>query len=648
MPERPPSEGPNELAPTGEHEAGTLGRYRILNELGRGGCGIVYRAMDPSIGRVVAIKTILAKTESPAGQELRERFRREARSAGGLSHPNIVTVHDFSDSGDPMFIAMELVEGRTLAEFMSDGPLTTDFVLGVLRSAADALDYAHTRRIVHRDVKPANFLIDKSGRLKITDFGIAKMLDSEEGLTSAGMVVGTAQYMSPEQISETPLTGRSDQFSLAVIAYEMLTGTKPFQGNSWASVIHAIIMAEPPPVSQYRDTLSEIVNTVLHKALSKAPESRYATCSEFCDALERGMHGVDIERTEIFVKPQNVLPLTPPVAHAKAEVLTAQPAGDGSNTLREVPPTVSKTPALKPLLIGAVGTAVIGAGLWLGSRPRNAPATPPVVVQQPSPASQNTPQNTPQQSPQTPPASQPAPLPQVESAPPPRAAETRLKETAKNLKPIVSAAPPTTTKPPAAPPATTAIVPPSQPIIVPIILFPKNVTPASTPSPVPARAPEDQGKTAAGDQAKRADEQTKRLADDQAKRALDEQTKRSAEEQTRNAHIAENAAISRALRDYQAAYERRDAAGLQAIWPTIPKQILEGIRGSFREASEVSMDLRSLGDPKVAGGVATVMCDRSVHQVILKRVLQASDRVRIVLNRTPAGWVIQSVVPVNQ
>src|SRR5580692_4119820 len=141
-----------DVPPTGERRTETLGRYKILDELGRGGCGVVYRALDPSIGRVVAIKTILTKTE---GEESRERFRREARSAGNLSHPNIVTIHDFSDTGDPMFIAMEFVEGRTLAEMMSRGPLTQDFILGVLRPAAEALDYAHARRIIHRDVKPA-------------------------------------------------------------------------------------------------------------------------------------------------------------------------------------------------------------------------------------------------------------------------------------------------------------------------------------------------------------------------------------------------------------------------------------------------------------------------------------------------------------
>jgi serine/threonine-protein kinase len=265
--------------------------------------------MDPSIGRVVAIKTIVASEAS--GPESRERFRREARSAGNLSHPNIVTIHDFSDSGDPMFIAMEFVEGRTLAEWMSTGPLDLDFILGVVRAAADALDYAHSHNIVHRDVKPANFLIDERKRLKITDFGIAKLLGSEEGLTSTGMLVGTAQYMSPEQVSETQVTGRSDQFSLAVITYEMLAGVKPFQGNSWASVIHAIIMAEPAPITKYRNNLDASVNTVLRKALAKDPEARFASCSEFYTALERAVAASAIERTAILVRPPSTRPAAP-------------------------------------------------------------------------------------------------------------------------------------------------------------------------------------------------------------------------------------------------------------------------------------------------------------------------------------------------
>jgi serine/threonine protein kinase len=621
VPENTPPEGSSDLAPTGEMKLQTLGRYRILDELGRGGCGVVYRAMDPSIGRTVAIKTILAKSEPAAGQESRERFRREARSAGNLSHPNIVTVHDFSDSGDPMFIAMEFVEGRTLAAHMSGGPLPTDFILGVLRSAADALDYAHAQHIVHRDVKPANFLITKSGRLKITDFGIAKMLDSEEGLTSTGMVVGTVQYMSPEQISETRVTGRSDQFSLAVIAYEMLTGVKPFQGNSWASVIHAIIMAEPAPVTQFRENLSEEANTALRKALSKDPEARYSTCTEFCEALEHALLGSTIEQTTIYAKNQSPVP-----APKKAPAIPAEPVQRTPDATHEVAsPAPAK--ALKPLVIGALGGVVVAAALWIGLRSRTtARPVPPVVAQQVGPQHDSAPSQPAQPTPAAQPvieAKQATKEKQVVSSPPP--------------KPAVLPQPVPTASPPPAPVIETAPPPSRQPVV------PTPVpTPIPTPVPPPPKMQEDQAKRAADDQAKR-------LADEQTKRAADDQARRLGEERAEAARIAaDDAAISRALKEYQAAYERKDLAALQTIWPSIPKASLDGIRGSFHDATEVSMGLRPVGEPKISGNSATVLCDRNLRQVILKRVLQASGRVRIVLLRAGTGWTIQSVDPVNQ
>jgi eukaryotic-like serine/threonine-protein kinase len=663
VPELTPPDGPRELPPTGEHTTGSLGRYKILGELGRGGCGIVYRALDPSIGRMVAIKTILAKTESSPGKESRERFRREARAAGNLSHPNIVTVHDFSDSGDPMFIAMEFVEGRTLAEAMSRGPLAVDFILGVLRSAADALDYAHVQHIVHRDIKPANFLINQSGRLKITDFGIAKMLDSDEGLTSTGMVVGTAQYMSPEQISETHVTGRSDQFSLAVIAYEMLAGVKPFQGNSWASVIHAIIMAEPPPITKYRNALGDGVNTVLRKALSKDPESRYATCTQFCEALEHELSGAVVERTLIFAKPQDGLAPAASVEQEKTRVVDGLPLGTksdggGPSTTKEVLPPLAKSPPAakgpsRLVLIGAVGAVVIAAGAWLGLRSRNAHHGTPAAAEQPGSALQHS-------APAVPPAFEPASPRETAATPVVRASGTTVKQTVKqakeqtrvqgNAEPArpgkATALPGSQAAQPSAPvtspnnpvPPTVESAPPAP--VQPVPTVPRDLTPVPPPAPAPTKAQDDQ--------AKRADDQAKRLAEEQARRAADDQAKRLSEEQAKNVRTAEYAAISRALRDYQAAYESKDLAALQTIWPSIPKQVLEGIRGSFRDASVVSMDLRALGDPKVSGGTATVVCDRNLRQVILNRALHASGRVRIVLNRAGSGWIIQSVDPVNQ
>lgn len=639
MPDLTPSDGPKELQPTGEQVTGSLGRYKILGELGRGGCGIVYRALDPSIGRVVAIKTILARTESAAAKESRDRFRREARSAGILSHPNIVTVHDFSDSGDPMFIAMEFVEGRTLGEAMSAGPLALDFVFGVLRAAADALDYAHAHHIVHRDVKPANFLITPNGRLKITDFGIAKMLDSDEALTSTGVVVGTAQYMSPEQISEKNVTGRSDQFSLAVIAYEMLAGVKPFQGSSWATVIHAIIMAEPPLIPKYPDAMDKGVNAVLRKALSKDPQLRYATCTEFCVALEQAVGDAPVDRTVMFAQRPAGLPVVAPVAETKAPAAPVETREAVSPVAATAAVPVKRT-IWQPLLIGAVAAVAIAGGAWWALRGWTERQANPVAGEQPRSAVQ---QAAPAVSP-----SQSVPSPRTEATPPVRGAGTAVKQQAdaRKSEPAVSAAP--------SPPPAVAVHPPTPAVEIPTPVPPQPVAvaprePAPPPVSVPNKAQEEQANKAAEEQARRiADEQAKRAADEQAKRASDEQARRLSEEQAKtNARTAEYAAISRALKDYQGAYGRKDSTALQAIWPSIPKPALDGVRSSFREATEVTMELRAVGDPKVSGNTATVICDRNLRQVIRKQVFQANGKVRIVLSRTGSGWIIQSVDSVN-
>ena len=307
-----------------------VGRYRIIGELGRGAMGVVYRASDPAIGRSVAIKTIrISDLHDPEAQEkLRERLFREARSAGVLSHPNIVTIYDMDEDSGLAYIAMAFVNGPTLEQILGAAePLSGARMLRVLRQTASALDYAHGRGIVHRDVKPANIMTDEDGSVKVTDFGIARMtaphegtLNEEGGLNEDATISGTPNYMSPEQVQGTPLDGRSDQFSLAVIAYEILTGERPFPGEHLSTIVYKIVAEEPQPAHRLNGTLTPRIDEVLRKALAKNPEERFPNCSNFVGALElacaesrgwttlaagagAGMATIAIERGEVAVAP---------------------------------------------------------------------------------------------------------------------------------------------------------------------------------------------------------------------------------------------------------------------------------------------------------------------------------------------------------
>jgi len=270
-----------------------IGRYKIVRELGRGAMGVVYHAIDPNIGRPVAIKTIqLSGARSPEEQErLRERLFREARSAGILSHPGIVTIYDVEQEGDLAYIAMEYVDGPTLDQLLSGAPPPASAQLfSILGQTAAALDYAHGKGIVHRDIKPANIMIARDGTAKITDFGIAKITTSEQ-FTMTGSIVGTPHYMSPEQVQGQPVDGRSDQFSLAVITYEALTGEKPFTGDHLTTVVFKIVAEEPVAPLRLNSSLSGTIDSVVRKGLAKKPDARYATCQEYISALERACEG---------------------------------------------------------------------------------------------------------------------------------------------------------------------------------------------------------------------------------------------------------------------------------------------------------------------------------------------------------------------
>ena len=264
-----------------------IGRYEIAAELGRGAMGVVYRARDPRIGREVAIKTIKPADQADADETegLRERLFREAQSAGRLSHPGIVTIFDVDEQDGLVYIAMELVEGQTLdrhAAAAGGGAQSLDFAIDLLLQVGAALDYAHRRGIVHRDIKPSNIMISPDG-VKIMDFGVARIASSQ--LTRTGAVVGTPNYMSPEQVKGEEIDGRSDQFSLGAVAYELLTGKKPFQSSSLTSTIFRIVSADPALPRQLNPKIPLPLEKAVLRALTKDPDGRFATCREFAETV---------------------------------------------------------------------------------------------------------------------------------------------------------------------------------------------------------------------------------------------------------------------------------------------------------------------------------------------------------------------------
>lgn len=263
-----------------------IGPYRLDEEIGRGGMGIVYRGFDAAIGRTVAVKIIRPQQFSTAEEDaqLKLRFAREAAAAGKLSHPNIVVIYQLGEENGIQYMAMEFVAGLSLEQFLSrGGPMETDTTVSILRQIADALDFAHSEGIVHRDVKPANILVRADGRVKITDFGVARILS--QTLTQAGITVGTPSYMAPEQILAARVDGKADQFSLGVIAYQMLSGRKPFDAGTGPGVIYQIMNAEPPSLNEVNTRLTPACAEVVHRALSKDPDGRYPNCSAFVRTL---------------------------------------------------------------------------------------------------------------------------------------------------------------------------------------------------------------------------------------------------------------------------------------------------------------------------------------------------------------------------
>ncbi|MBK9376362.1 MAG: serine/threonine protein kinase [Holophagales bacterium] len=441
-----------------------LGKYLIEAELGRGGMGVVYRAHQPSLDRTVAIK--LLSSDLIGDPDGVKRFRLEAKSVARLNHPNITQVYDIEEEENLIYLVMEYVDGESLDGLITKSVLTESRCLKIVADIADALHFAHEKGIVHRDVKPANVLMTSDGRVKVADFGLAYLIDREGGTTRTGFLVGSPNYMSPEQATGQKIDRRSDIYSLGVVLFRMLTGRVPFVAESSHAVLFMQVGQEPPDPRELNKSISLVTRGLVLKALNKKAEARFQTMAEFRDALlkqaaalgagfageismddgtvalgtadvrgafERAhadAHGISMPPTEP-TKATAQIPVPPP---APPTPVPAAPAPASAARRPARPPAPPSSPVL-PIAIAAVGLFVVAFGGTLlyksglvpgfGSRPAPTPAPLPTavptavpVLPPPTPAPEATPVPTPEAAP---PTAAPEPTkPLVVKLPPPR------------------------------------------------------------------------------------------------------------------------------------------------------------------------------------------------------------------------------------
>jgi serine/threonine-protein kinase len=314
-----------------------LGRFEVLAEIGRGAMGIVYKAKDPMLERTVAIKTINMALDRDGAEMYEKRFYQEARAAGGLNHPNIVTVYDIGKTDTECYMAMEFIEGAELRSLLLPGrPLPVARALSIAAQVAEGLAYAHERGVVHRDIKPANIMVPESGAVKITDFGIARMRTSSVQ-TQTGMMMGSPKYMSPEQVIGKRADHRADIFSLGVILYEMLTGAAPFTGESVNAVMYQIVNFVPPAPSAVNPVTPVALDAIVARMLAKSLEERYQSAAE----IARGLRECELQAQGVL-SATATLPLgslssgaTPAVVDADVKSAVLSQAVERSRRVRD-------------------------------------------------------------------------------------------------------------------------------------------------------------------------------------------------------------------------------------------------------------------------------------------------------------------------
>ena len=374
----------------------SIGRYEILDEIGRGAMGSVFRAKDPAMDRIVAVKTILsAALAGELGEEYRQRFFREARAAGALSHPGIVSVFDVGEEEGVPYLVMEFVPGRTLADAMKRGErCSLERVCEIGEQIAEALGHAHRNGVIHRDIKPANILMTPaeaqgSERPKITDFGVAKLAGG--GITTTGQMLGTPAFMPPEQFTGAPIDGRADLFSLGVILYWMATGDQPFLGETLNTVSYKVVHTEPVPPAKLNPAIPAALESVILKCLAKNPADRYQTGEELAQALAQLHAGAKIPSLQATAPLARGTGKESEATYDLDSNLPTQPDLKNAHFRAPSAPARKKSAMLPAIAVFLAAAAAVGSGYLLlhhrpaAEQPKPAPTAPlpPAAAAQP-------------------------------------------------------------------------------------------------------------------------------------------------------------------------------------------------------------------------------------------------------------------------
>jgi len=614
----------------------TVSHYRIVSALGSGGMGVVYLAEDQRLGRHVALKFL--PTSWSQQRTALDRFRVEARAASSLSHPGICAIYDIGEDGDTPFIVMEALKGETLRDRIARGLLKTADVLDIGIQLADALDAAHSQGIVHRDIKPANIFVGDKNRVKVLDFGLAKLTATpsrlssgdttsppalgspENQITIPGVALGTVSYMSPEQARGEELDARTDLFSLGVVLYEMATGRQAFGGSTTAVVYDAILNRTPRPIAHLNPLVPPRLEAVIATALEKDRELRHQHASDLQAELKRIRRDLDVAS---FASSQ------PGLAAARE----SSPARADSGAALMIPPA-RRSWDVAAVTIAILAAVAAGTWIWLGRGADSAPTVgssgqSPPPVGQASSTEAEAPPPSPVPSPATtaqPPVGNPRPIPPrqppsqgTQSAqatearrPPPAPAVTAQPPQSPAPAPVVALG--TTTAPPIPPSITEAspktaaagVAQPTRPAPAPTAA--PTSPPASAPVPAPAR-------TAPVEPAPSAPQALTVTAE------------------------ADEAAIRGVLRTYERAIETKDLALYRSVRPGLTPAEETVVRNSFRQVDSQQVDIR-VESLKVDGRTATARISRQDTLVTGGRRQTQNTMQTLRFEKTAAGWVI--------